>query len=155
MTNLSAFILSLIVLAPNHELVRHPELRAEVAGYFMLAGEKYNLEPSLLAYWAWRESWFQVDAVGTRGEIGYAQAHGKALKTCIAAGLDIKTREGGAHCIGLLLDMGMRMCGGLERGARWYASGSCRGSVRTKKKIKDRLHSWRRKWNILVRRRND
>jgi hypothetical protein len=143
---LEAFILALLILNPRHELNRDPELLTKVATYAIEAGNKYDIEPSLIIYWAYRESSLKIDAVGKLGEVGYCQAHGKAKKTCIAAGCDVVTRSGGLHCIALLLDMGRRYCGSLERGAVWYACGNCRGTEKTRKKIKQRLKEWKRRW---------
>lgn len=143
---LKAFILSLIVLTPNHELNKDPEQLEHVAGYFAGAGARYDIEPSLVAYWAYRESSLRVDLVGSLGEVGYAQAHGQARRTCVAAGFDVESRRGGAYCIALLLDMGRRRCGSLQRGAVWVASGNCKGSLRTREKIKSRLNGWQTRW---------
>lgn len=144
MSTIETIILALIICCPRHELNRDAELRAEVAGYFEEAGAEYDLDPSLLVYWAYRESSLRLGRVGKLGEVGYCQAHGKARKTCVAAGYDPETRSGGAMCLGLLMDMGRRRCGSLEKGAVWYATGSCRGSEKSRKKIKQRLKAWRR-----------
>lgn len=146
---LELFITSLLVLNPNHELNRNPELRADVAGHFEAAGKKYDVEPTLLVYWAYRESSLKITAKGKLGEVGYCQAHGKARKTCEVAGHNPTTREGGAMCLGLIMSMGRRRCGTLERGAVWYASGRCRGTPRTQKLIKWRLQEWRRRWRAI------
>jgi len=151
---LKAFILSLIIMTPRHELNKDPELLAEVAGYFETAGKRYNLEPSLLVYWAYRESSLKHNAVGkipnkwgvVLNEIGYFQVHGKARKQCEAKGYNVFTRKWNIFCGAMLLDAGRKKCGSLERGSVYYASGGCRGTERTRKKIKQRLKEWRRRW---------
>jgi hypothetical protein len=135
------YILSLIVLVPNHPLNRDTELRKDVAGYFEKYGEQYDVDPTLLVNWGYREASLRIDRVGTRGEIGICQAHGKHLRTCKAAGLDVKTWEGGIHCMAMLIDMDRRWCGSLEGGLRRYSTGSC---YRGKKFVRRRLKAWKR-----------
>lgn len=143
------FILFLIALEPRHELNRDHDLLAEVEGYFVSAGEKYGVEPSLIAYQAYKESSIRIDVVGKKkGEKGYCQAHGKARRTCEAAGYDILTRKGGAFCIALLLDLNTRYCGSLEFGLARYASGSC---YKAREKMKKRLESYERLWEKIQR----
>jgi len=146
---LKIFILSLIVCCPKHALNKDAELLDQVVSNFEAAGEKYNLEPSLLAYQAYKESSFQPRAEGSLGEKGFAQAHGLARKTCEAVDLDVETIEGGIHCLALLLDMGRRRCGSLLGAMNFYASGKCKSTVTTRAKMEGRLRAWRRKWEAL------
>lgn len=154
---IQAFILSLLILNPRHELNRDPVLRAEVAGYATAASELYGVEPSLLIYQAYREASLKITSVGRipnqwgviLEEQGYAQAHGKSKRMCEAAGYDIITRSGGIHCIALLIDNGRRKCGSLQKGLVYYASGNCKGTEKTRKKIKLRLKEWRRRWEKI------
>ena len=135
------YILSLIVLVPNHPLNRSADLREEVAGYFEQYGERYDLEPTLLVHWAYRESSLRIDRTGKLGEVGICQAHGKHFRTCKAAGLDVSTWEGGIHCLAFLMDMDRRYCGSLEAGLRRYSTGSCH---RGDKFVQRRLKAWKR-----------
>lgn len=134
---LAAFILTVILSGPypepKHPIATDAGLREEVARAALEATEAKNLSPYLLAYWAWQESRLRPDAVGShpnpQGQIvkerGICQVHGMARRTCEGAGLDVTTYRGGFQCLALLLDMGRRYCGSLEKGARWYMSGSC------------------------------
>jgi len=135
----------LIICCPNHELNRDPVLRSEVAGYFEAAGRQYDVPPTLLVYWYYRESSLTTGVIGKLGEVGYAQVHGIARRTCEDGGYDPTTRRGGIYCGAMLMDEGRRYCGTLERGLVWYASGSCVGTEKTRKKIKQRLRAWRNK----------
>lgn len=150
---LAAYILSLLLSGPypepKHTLVKDPGLRETVAQHAIEAGEAKGLDPYLLIYWAYQESRLKPDAVGKHPnpsgkvvkEKGICQVHGKARKTCDAAGLDVTTYAGGFRCLALLLDMGRRYCGSLEKGARWYMSGSCH---KAKEKAERRLRAaWR------------
>lgn len=124
MLTIETLILMLIICCPRHEL-HEPVLRAEVSGYFAAAGNEYNIPWNLMIYYGEREASLDHTRVGTRGEVGYCQAHGKARKTCEAAGYDPTTRRGGTYCMALLMDMGIRRCGSVVRGLGWYMSGSC------------------------------
>ena len=145
MITIENLILMLIMCCPRHELNRDAALRAEVAGYFAGAGVQYDIPPTLLVYWAYRESSLKTNVVGKLGEIGYGQVHGIARRTCQDGGHDPTTREGSIYCMAMLMDEGRRFCGSLESGLIWYASGSCRGSEKTRRKIKQRMKAWRRK----------
>jgi hypothetical protein len=146
---LTAFILSLLVLNPRHELVRNHELRYEVAGYFQAAGEKYYLPPDLVAWHIYSESTFRHRVIGKRdnlGSVGYAQVHGTARELCEAAGYDVETRKGGAYCAAHLIRAGLTECNGtLIEAFEWYATGSCRGSDKARRKMKHRLAEWMRR----------
>lgn len=143
MITIEALILSLIICCPRHELNRDAELRSEVAGYFEAAGDKYDIDPTLMVYWAYRESSLKHTARGKLKEVGYAQANGVKRKTCMAAGHDATTRKGGAYCMALLFDMGRRRCGSLERGLVWYSSKyGCKGSPKARALVKRRLKKW-------------
>lgn len=145
------FILMLLVLNPRHELRKDHELLTQVAGYFEAAGAKYEVDPTLLAYWAWKESRFKHNVVAwDRPSIGYSQAHGWAQKWCEDAGHRVQQREGGAMCIGLLFRKGIDLCGDLEAAANWYASGKCKPSKKTRRKMKKRLKEWHSKKDKLL-----
>lgn len=135
------YILSMIVMVQSHPLNRDAELLENVAGYFEQYGEQYNIDPTLLIHWAYRESSLRVDRTGKLGEVGICQAHGKHHRTCKAEGLDVETWEGGIHCLAMLMDMDRRFCGSLERGLRRYSTGSC---YRGEKFVKRRLKAWKR-----------
>lgn len=157
------FIAFLLALVPRHELNKDAELREEVIRYFVESANKYGdievvkedgsvetigLEPAWLIYYAKKESSLLVDVVGDRGEIGYCQAHGRARSTCEAAGYDLKTRRGGAMCMGLTMNMGVRRCGDFIRGMAWYASGSCNLAVQ---KMTKRHERFTKKWEGVQR----
>lgn len=146
---LKLFIVSLLLLNPRHELNKDEKLLSEVVSYFENSAYKYNLDSDFLVYWVFRESTLDVKAKGKLGEIGYAQTHGKARKTCELAGYEVKTREGGVMCIGLLMDMGRRYCGGLERGIFWYATGKCNPTEKAKKKLRGRYKRGKKLWEKL------
>lgn len=163
---LMKFILFLILSEPGgqkNELVKDADLLAAVAGHTLDAAQQYKQEAHHVAYWIFMESRWQHDAVGTipnkdgkvLHEKGYAQAHGLAKKTCEAHGLDITTRKGGIHCVALLLDMGTRYCGSLHGGSNWYASGKCRSTPKTWKKMGNRLKAADRKWAKVRREEKD
>lgn len=144
MIGVIAIIMQLVICCPNHPLNKSEDLRVEVAGHFEAAGDKFGILPALLVRWAYEESSLRLDAVGTRGEIGVCQAHGKALKTCRVAGYDVLTYRGGIYCMAMLMDMGQRRCGSLERGLYWYASGVCEGTPRARRITKRRLKAVRK-----------
>jgi hypothetical protein len=139
------YILILILLAPNHPLNKDERLLGRVSAICEVAGLKYDIPPTLVALWAYRESSLRLGRVGKLGEIGVCQAHGKALRECQRTGYDVTTYEGGLFCIAHLLDMGRSECGSLDAGGVWYATGSCTGSENANKKIKQRFAAWRRK----------
>jgi len=153
MITVIAMILQLIACCPRHEINRDPVLRAEVAGYFEAAGEKYDVPATLLVYWAYRESSLDRTAVGmipnkygvVLGEVGFMQVHGKAINMCLREGHSAYEMDGNIFCGAYLMDYGRNLCGSLERGLVWYASGSCVGTEKTRKKIKQRLRAWRKK----------
>ena len=147
MISVIQLILMLIACCPRHELNRDPVLLAEVAGYFEAAGDRYNVPPTLLVYWTYRESSLKTDAVGALGEIGLGQVHGVVRQRCEDGGYDPATYRGGIYCTAMLMDESRRFCGSLERGLVRYASGSCKGTARTRKKIKQRIRAWKRKIN--------
>ena len=141
--NLDNMIQELLKLNPRHPLLKDEVLRESVLKSFEEQGEKYKLEPSLLVYWAYRESSIRIDKVGSRGEVGIGQFHGIAKSTCKSSELDVLSWDGGIECMAMLIDMGLRYCGSLERGLVWYASGDCRNS-KAEPKLKERLRSWKR-----------
>lgn len=136
---IAAIILSLVSCCPNHPLHKSDDLRSEVAGYFADAGERYDIDPVLLAYWAYRESSLRTDVVGKLGEVGLCQAHGKSASMCRRAGLGLETHHGGVYCMGYLMAAGRAHCGTLEAGLNYYASGSCKGTPRSRRIVKQRL----------------
>jgi hypothetical protein len=140
-----SFILILILLAPNHPLNKDERLLGRVAAQCEVAGLKYAIPPTLIAYWGKRESSLRLGRVGKLGEAGVCQAHGKALRECQRTGYDVTTYEGGLFCIAHLLDMGRSECGSLEAGGVWYATGSCTGTEKARKKIRQRFAAWKRK----------
>lgn len=149
---LEKWILTLLVLTPNHELNKNPALREEVVGYFNEAGDdsiaptvgpEFESTAGFMLLWAYEESSLRIDRVGSRGEVGYCQAHGKARATCEVAGYDPTTRRGGVWCMALLMGMGQRKCGSFKRGLYWYASGSCNGTPRAKRITERRLRKWK------------
>ncbi len=145
---LAQFILFLLILDPHHEFFKNEDKLHAVVKDIEEIGAKRDLEPSFLAHAIFREASFDEGAIGkSRGEVGYSQAHGKARRTCEAAGYDLSTPRGGIECMGLLLDMGRRYCGSLEKGVRYYMSGSCHIA---KQKAKDRLESWQKGWRRIV-----
>jgi hypothetical protein len=130
----------LIAATPRHEL-HDPVLRAEVSGYFEAAGLQYDVPPTLLVYWAYRESSIRTDRTGKLGEVGLGQYHGVARQRCEDGGYNPATYRGGIYCMAMLMDESRRFCGSLEEGLRRYATGSCNRGVKT---IKQRLRTWRR-----------
>jgi hypothetical protein len=143
MISVIQLILVLIACCPRHELNRDPVLLAEVAGYFEAAGARYDVPPTLLVYYYYREASLRIDLLGKLGEVGLPQVHGVTRRRCEDAGYDPTTWRGGIYCGALLIDDSRRFCGSLERGLVRYASGSCVGTDRTRKKIKQRLRAWR------------
>jgi hypothetical protein len=135
-------IIALIADTPNHPLNKNPELRSDVAGYFEHYGARHSIDPALLVYWAYRESSIRIDRTGLLGEKGICQAHGRHLRTCKRAGLDVGTWEGGIACMALLMDTDRTWCGSLEKGLRRYSTGSCE---RGEKFVRRRLKAWKRK----------
>lgn len=155
------FILFLIVLTPNHELNKDPDLLEEVAGYVEEAVEHFDLpmEPGRLAHFIYKESSWNYKAIGKvpnpygviLKEEGYCQAHGMAKKLCLEAGYDPGTRKGGIMCMGYLFRYGMdnpEACGeshpgDLEASIRWFASGSC---YKAREKMLERRETYEKLW---------
>lgn len=146
MITVAKLILMLIACCPRHELNRDPVLRAEVAGYFEAAGERYDIPPTLLVYQYYREASLEIDRVGKLGEVGLPQVHGVARRRCEDAGYDPTTWRGGIYCGAMLLDDSRRFCGSLERGYARHMSGSCNKAV--DKAIK-RLRAWRKRAGLV------
>jgi hypothetical protein len=132
MTSVSAIIFILLSTTPNRLLYRDANARDTMSRHFVDAGERYNIEPSLLVTWSFYESSFRVDAEGALGEVGLFQVHGKHLKACEGEH-DLSTARGQVMCGAMLIDMDRRFCGSLERGLWRYASGRCMGTPRARR----------------------
>jgi hypothetical protein len=98
-------------------------------------GEKYDVDPILLAVMAYQESSMRTDRVGDLGEVGMFQVHGLSRRACKAAGI----QPLGVECGAFLLDMNRRFCGSMKRGLHRYMSGDCRGTPRARRKTAARL----------------
>jgi len=107
----------------------------EIAGDFDRYGEKYDVDPILLAVMAYQESSMRSDRVGSLGEVGMFQVHGLSRRACKAAGI----QPLGVECGAFLLDMNRRFCGSMKRGLYRYMSGDCRGTPRARRKTAARL----------------
>lgn len=143
MTLVSAMIIILLSTAPNRMLYRDTEARDTMSRHFVDAGERYNVDPSLLVTWSFYESSFRTDAKGALGEVGLFQVHGKHRKAC-GGEQDLSTARGQVMCGAMLIDMDRRYCGSLERGLWRYASGRCRGTPRARRITAFRLRRWSR-----------
>jgi hypothetical protein len=142
---IAAYILMLILCCPNHPLNRRPELREEVAGYIEGAAEQYDIPAPLLARWGYEESSLRRKAVGPKRALGVGQVRRIGRRLCRVEGYDPLSWRGGIFCMAMLMDMGRRVCGSLERGLFWYASGSCKGTPRARRVTRGRLRA-ARKW---------
>lgn len=146
---LKIFILSLLVLNPKHPLNNDEKELNELVQNIEFVADKYTIDASLIAYFAFMESSLKFGKTGKLGEIGYGQIHGKAGEICKKVNYDINNKKGNLLCMGMLIDMGIRYCGSIEKGLTWYACGNCKGSPRTQKKIKFRLNDWSKKWKSV------
>lgn len=68
-----------VVIELQPRFASEPMVAASWAAAFWFAGLESNIDPILLAVIAFRESSFQADVVGSRGEQGAMQLHGVAL----------------------------------------------------------------------------
>lgn len=143
MTSVSAIIFILLSTTPNRMLYRDAGARETMSQHFVDAGERYNLEPSLLVTWSFYESSFRTDAEGALGEVGLFQVHGKHRRACEGEH-DLSTARGQVMCGAMLIDMDRRYCGSMERGLWRYASGRCRGTPRARRITAFRLRRWSR-----------
>lgn len=141
MTSVSAMIAILLSATPNRALYRDADARDVMSQHFVDAGERYDIDPSLLVTWSFYESSFRTNAEGALGEIGLFQVHGKHRKACEGEH-DLSTARGQVMCGAMLIDMDRRFCGSLERGLWRYASGRCRGTPRARRITAFRLRRW-------------
>jgi hypothetical protein len=139
---ISAFIMLLMSLAPNAEVVKSAELRNDLATHIIGASVDYDIDPYYLTWNIYRESSFRVGVVADspRKEFGLCQVHGVARRMCVKGfKLDLSNAEGQIRCMAALLEHGKLLCGGSEkRGLYWYRSGKCRGKVETVYRIRMR-----------------
>jgi hypothetical protein len=141
---IAALILTLMSTAPNRPLYKDADRREEMAGYFVEAGDEYDLPPSLLVVWAFGESSLRTTAKGELGEIGIFQVHGRSRFACERKGLDLEKASGQIRCGAFLIDRARKHCGSLRQGFYRYASGKCHGTPRAIRITRRRLRQWTR-----------
>lgn len=133
-------IASFMSETPRNELAKNVETQAAYAKAAQAAGEKYLIDPDMLIVWAYAESSLNPNAIGKKKEVGLFQIHGRANRdTCIAAGHDLQTIEGQFMCGALIINMGWRACGSLQKGLYTYSCKSCNGCPRGIKAVRYRL----------------
>lgn len=109
---------------------------------FQKAAEFYSVPADLLVIWAYFESSLDSTKVGRLGEVGLFQVHGVLRHKCEEAGLSPL----GVQCGAMLIAMNTYDCGGLWAGVNKYASGKCKGTPSSRRKIRYRLlklEKWR------------
>lgn len=127
---------------------------SKFASYLTDAGDKYGLDPWLLAAMAYRESGLNPFAVGTHGEKGILQLHpknrhAKDLRFIHDAGYRARCEHQAGACQRELVDRAAQVlasslakCGGdLERALGMYNTGRCGGSPPYARRVlKERAH---------------
>lgn len=136
---ITALIFELIAPNPRHPLHRNAEELGRLALEIRVASESQDVPPKLLTHWCFGESTFLKDAKRTEksGAVsrGYMQTHSTASALCRKAGYE----PGSISCGAYLMSYGRELCGSLERGLWWYASGRCEGTPRAKRITKFRM----------------
>lgn len=131
--------------APRNPMQARPELRGETARAIHAAAAETDLDPYLLTAMSFRESSFRTGARGELGEIGVMQVHGRPLKECRQAGLDMSRIRDQTLCSARYLRAMVDHCGGVTKGLTAYASGSCTPRTdRTARLVASRLRMAKR-----------
>jgi hypothetical protein len=135
-------IVRLMRRAPGRKIMRDAAHRREMAELIAQAADAANVPRGLLTVIAYRESSFNMEAIGAIGEVGLVQVHGIAARGC-----DLSTAFGQLSCGSAWLRRGFELCGGesWDRALTAYATGKCKApNDRTRWLVASRMRQWAR-----------
>lgn len=124
---ISSAIHHLLRTNKSHILMKNEEKLTEYSTYFVNAATMTKVPWRILVVIVFCESTFRSKAVGSRGEVGLGQLHGRAVESCSEAlgmKVDLTDPETNLKCTALWLAKSMRDCrGSVAGGLTRYASG--------------------------------
>jgi soluble lytic murein transglycosylase-like protein len=135
-------ILHLMTLDPHARIVKDVAYRGEVAIALVGAGEAHGVPALLLTTLAFRESTFDHEAMGERGELGLTQIMPRWRNVL---GCDLDTLGGQVDGAARMLASYHRTCKSWPGALTLYATGKgCKTGPVTTRKIEGRIAQWQR-----------
>jgi hypothetical protein len=135
-------ILHLMTTDPCAKVVKDAAYRGEVAIALVGAGEAHGVPALLLTTLAFRESTFDHEAMGERGELGLTQIMPRWRNVL---GCDLDTLGGQVDCAARMLASYHGACKSWPGALTLYATGKgCKTGPITTRKIAGRIAQWQR-----------